>query len=382
MNVILHDFDQHLTFAPLTLTRPVGELRMGIYTNTERWKVLCPEAQVSFKTEGYLAEVFPENLSDDNYFVNASVIASPELVAEIKALEFGTSLFAKDVFIASRGKDSWQQSNVVEVETEKFVVLKERWNLFQLNDEVLRMDFTLATKNKQSAPLSKTCQLIGDTADLFIAPSAKVEGAILNTTTGPIYIGEHAEIMEGSVVRGGLALCEHAVLKLASKIYGATTIGPYCKVGGEVNNVIFQAYSNKGHDGFLGNSLIGAWCNLGADTNTSNLKNNYGLVKTYDYRKGHIVQTDVQFMGVTMGDHSKTGINTMLNTATVVGVSATIFGAPFPPKFIPSFAWGGFDEVRFNFGKAVEASNNMMVRRGLALSDAEKEVFRELFRAS
>ena len=376
MNVILHDFYQHFTFAPLTLTRPVGNLRVGIYTNDERWKKICPEAEVSFLTEDYLSSVFPAHTKADNYWVNAAVIPSYALIAEIKALKTGEALYSNATFIAARGGANWEIKNKLQTLEKDIITLETRWDLYKKNAAVLARDFELATQDQQSASLSASCRLIGDVSHLFIAPTAKVEGAILNTTTGPIYIGEHAEIMEGSVVRGGLALCEHAALKMSAKIYGATTIGPHCKVGGEVNNVVFQAYSNKGHDGFLGNSLIGSWCNLGADTNTSNLKNNYGMVKTFDYNKGKIVATEEQFMGVAMGDHSKTGINTMLNTATVVGVSATIFGAPFPPKYVPSFSWGGFDETRFNFGKAVEAANNMMIRRDVNLSEAEKEVLR------
>jgi UDP-N-acetylglucosamine diphosphorylase/glucosamine-1-phosphate N-acetyltransferase len=204
-----------------------------------------------------------------------------------------------------------------------------------------------------------------------------VEASILNTSTGPIYIGKDAEIMEGSVVRGPLAMCEHSALKLGTKVYGASTLGPHCKVGGEINNVVMQAYSNKGHEGFLGNSVIGEWCNLGADTNTSNLKNNYGAVSTYSYETKKEEKTNLQFMGLTMGDHSKCGINTMFNTATVVGVSCNIYGGDFPAKFIPSFSWGGSAGlVPFKFDKAVEYANNMMNRRGLALSNEEVEILR------
>jgi UDP-N-acetylglucosamine diphosphorylase/glucosamine-1-phosphate N-acetyltransferase len=214
---------------------------------------------------------------------------------------------------------------------------------------------------------------------IFIEEGAIVEAAILNTPSGPIYIGKDAEIMEGSIVRGPLAMCEHSALKLGAKVYGPTTLGPHCKVGGEVNNVVFQAYSNKGHDGFLGNALIGEWCNLGADTNTSNLKNNYGTISTYSYEEKGEIETETQFMGVCMGDHSKCGINTMFNTATVVGVSSNIYGAGFPAKFIPSFSWGGADEiVPFRFEKAIEYANNMMHRRGLQLSESEIAILRHI----
>jgi UDP-N-acetylglucosamine diphosphorylase/glucosamine-1-phosphate N-acetyltransferase len=230
------------------------------------------------------------------------------------------------------------------------------------------------TKNRVSQKLSESNRLIGSEDNLFIEEGASIEGAILNTNFGPLYVGKYAEIMEGTVIRGPLALCDHAVLKLSTKVYGATTIGPYCKVGGEVNNVVFQAYSNKGHDGFLGNSVVGEWCNLGADTNTSNLKNNYGNVSVYCYKSSQEIETNTQFMGLTMGDHSKCGINTMFNTGTVVGVSCNIFGGDFPDKYIRSFSWGGKELTAFKFDKAIDYANNMMNRRGLSLSNEEVEI--------
>lgn len=380
MNIILCDLDAHLTFAPLTLTRPVGNLRAGIFTNDERWKLYFPDSTISFKTESYIQPAFPIKESHtENLWINASVVPISPLIEKIKALKIDEQLIVNDVWVASRGLN-FKEGKEISAKVKDFIQINERWELYQKNDLILEHDFLLATKGKKSKELSKTCQLIGSKNKLFIADSAKVEGAILNTNSGPIYIGENAEIMEGTVVRGGLALCDNAVLKLSSKIYGATTIGPYCKVGGEVNNCVFQAFSNKGHDGFLGNSVIGEWCNIGADTNTSNLKNNYGTVKAYDYRKKAILQTDVQFMGLVMGDHSKTGINTMFNTATVVGVSSTIFGSGFPPKYIPSFSWGGFDSSsKFDFEKAIEAANNMMVRRGKSISKEEEGILKKLF---
>jgi len=243
----------------------------------------------------------------------------------------------------------------------------------------LQQDFNLITAGRKSQKLSDSNTLIGPLNQLFLEEGAIVEASILNTSTGPIYVGKDAEIMEGSVVRGGLALNEHAALKLSTKVYGPCTLGPHCKVGGEINNVTFQAYSNKGHDGFLGNASIGEWCNLGADTNSSNLKNNYGNVSTYSYEADAEIKTDTQFMGVCMGDHSKCSINSMFNTATVVGVSCNIFGADFPPKFIPSFSWGGSDGfVKFKLEKAIEYSNNMMIRRGLNLTPEEIEIFEYL----
>jgi len=339
---------------------------MGIFTNDERWKQFLPEAEIGFETEEYLSKRFPK--IEGGVTVNAAVIPNEDVVAAVMHLEQNTALFLNDVFLAG----ATNAAEKIQFLGETPVILKNRWDIYALNHLVLKHDFDLLTAGSKSQKLSDTNTLIGPKEMLFIEEGAKVEAAILNTSTGPIYIGKKAEIMEGSIVRGPLAMCEESALKLGAKIYGATTLGPHCKVGGEVNNVVFQAYSNKGHDGFLGNALIGEWCNLGADTNTSNLKNNYGMVDTYSYETNGQVKTDVQFMGVCMGDHSKCGINTMFNTGTVTGVSSNIFGAGFPSKFIPSFTWGGAEGSEpFRFEKAVEYANNMMARRGLELSSEE-----------
>ncbi len=373
MKINLDDCGLHLRFAPLTLTRPLGNLRFGILTNDERWKTFLPEAEIGFISEEYLSKKFGK-ISDATR-VNASIIPNEDIVASILHLGENTSLFWNDLFIASNGDGNVK----VQFTGEEPIHLNQRWHLYQKNGTILEQDFKLITAGKKSQKLSDTNILIGPLNQLFLEEGAVVEGSILNTTNGPIYVGKDAEIMEGSVVRGGLALKEHAALKLSTKVYGPCTLGPHCKVGGEINNVTFQAYSNKGHDGFLGNASIGEWCNLGADTNSSNLKNNYGNVSTYSYEQKAEIKTDVQFMGVCMGDHSKCSINTMFNTATVVGVSCNIFGSDFPPKFIPSFSWGGSEGfVKFKLEKAIEYSNNMMNRRGLNLTPEEIEIFEHL----
>ena len=373
MKINISDNGLHLRFAPLSLTRPVGNLRMGIFTNDERWKQFLPEAEIGFETEEYLSKRFPK--IEGGVTVNAAVIPNEDVVAAVMHLEQNTALFLNDVFLAGETT----AADKIQFLGETPVILKNRWDIYALNHLVLKQDFDLLTAGRKSQKLSKTNTLIGPKEMLFIEEGAKVEAAILNTSTGPIYIGKKAEIMEGSIVRSPLAMCEESALKLGAKIYGATTLGPHCKVGGEVNNVVFQAYSNKGHDGFLGNALIGEWCNLGADTNTSNLKNNYGMVDTYSYETNGQVKTDVQFMGVCLGDHSKCGINTMFNTGTVTGVSSNIFGAGFPSKFIPSFTWGGAEGSEpFRFEKAVEYANNMMSRRGLELSSEEIAILKHI----
>jgi len=372
MRIQLHDNGKHLDFAPLTLTRPVGNLRIGIMTNDERWKLLLPEAEITYETETYLSEKFP--FSSNAITVNACVIPTQEIAEEAAKLRGNEELYVEGEWIARSGTGEVLKK----FKGESPVVLKNRWDLYQKNDQVLRSDFELLTKSRTTVQLSSTNTIIGDPNLIFLEKGAKVEAAILNTNDGPIYLGENSEIMEGSIVRGGLAMCEHSVLKLGTKVYGATTLGPHCKVGGEVNNVIFFAYSNKGHDGFLGNSVIGEWCNLGADTNTSNLKNNYSLVKAYSYRSKEIESTNVQFMGLFMGDHSKSGINTMFNTATVVGVSSNVYGAEFPPKYIPSFAWGQ-SGAHYEFQKAIVSANNMMNRRGLQVTKEEEKLLKYIF---
>jgi UDP-N-acetylglucosamine diphosphorylase/glucosamine-1-phosphate N-acetyltransferase len=373
MKINLDDNGLHLRMAPLTLTRPVGNLRMGIFTNDERWKLFLPDVEIGFLTENYLSKKF--NSIQKGIRVNASIIPNEDVVAAIMHLEENTALYLNNLFLAENGV----ALSKVQFKGETPVILEYRWDLYQKNDAVLKADFELITSGRKSQIISQSNTIIGSSDLIFLEEGAKVEASILNTTIGPIYIGKDAEIMEGSIVRGPLAMCEHSALKLGTKIYGATTLGPHCKVGGEVNNSVFQAYSNKGHEGFVGNSVIGEWCNLGADTNTSNLKNNYGNVSTYSYESQKEVKTDVQFMGLSMGDHSKCGINTMFNTATVVGVSCNIYGADFPPKFIPSFSWGGSAGfVPFKLDKAIEYANNMMERRGLKLSEEEAEIFRQL----
>lgn len=382
MNIVLHDYNQHLLFAPLTLTRPVGKLRMGMWTNDERWQYYFPEATISFSTEGYLVEKFPIQRSEDTLWVNAAVVPTEKLVQQINVLRAGEALFNEGTFFVYRG-NAFQLDTASKIQINEGIVLSHRWDLYLKNAEVIKADFEAYTKGKRSEKLSLSNRLIGDSSQLFIEKGARIEGAILNVEHGPIYIGKEAEIMEGVLVRGSLAMAEHSVLKMGAKIYGGTSIGNACKVGGEVSNSIFQAYSNKGHDGFIGNALIGAWCNLGADTNCSNLKNNYGNVKTYDYSEEELVPTNQQFMGVTMGDFSKTAINTMLNTATVIGVAVNVFTAEFPAKFVPSFVWGGDSHAaRYDLTKLFEDANQMMVRRGKELTIEEKAILKYLYRTN
>lgn len=373
MRLLISDDSATLDFAPLTLTRPIAELRMGLMTIRERWIKYLDAVSVGYITADHLSKRYP-NISAD-ITVNARVLPNAEIVSRIKSLQEGEELVASNTWIARRGDTDRKVEYAGHI-----MLLAHRWDLFQFNNDLIKTDFELITSGRTSVQLSSTNTVIGDPNMVFLEEGAHVEAAILNTKEGPIYIGKCAEVMEGSMIRGPLAILDHASTKMGAKIYGGTTIGPYCKIGGEVSNSIFYAYSNKGHDGFVGNSLIGEWCNLGADTNTSNLKNNYGKVKTYDFRTKNMIQTDVTFMGLSMGDHSKSSINTMFNTASVTGVFTNVFQAGFPDKYLPSFSWGA-KEVRFELSKALASANAMMARRNKQLDASEIEIFEFLFKA-
>lgn len=384
-NIILFDNNWE-NFLPLTYTRPVCELRIGILTIREKWekRVSC---QISFITQEYLSGKYPIKIENDNYIVNSSIIPNEVLIERIFKLESKQALLYNGELIAVKlGKDEidvllnldeMDELEAIECEDEiNIIKIGSLCDVFRLNAVALQEDFDLITKNRTSQVLSRTNTLIGD--NIFIEEGASIEGAIINAES-PVYVGKNATIMEGSLIRGGLSLGEGSVLKMGAKIYGATTIGPYCKVGGEVNNAILIGYSNKGHDGFLGNSIIGEWCNIGADTNTSNLKNNYSEVKLWNYTTQSFKKTGSQFCGLVMGDHSKCGINTMFNTGTVVGVSANIYGAGYPRNFIPSFIWGGPQGMRsYNFDKAMEVAEIVMNRRDQELSTEDKNILRSV----
>lgn len=372
MRLLISDDGKLLDFAPLTLTRPVSELRIGLLTIRERWENYLQPELLGYETASYLSVKYPPINADIT--VNATALPTRELINEIIHLSDGQMLMSGSDWIAKKG------NAVIQIEAKnKPVFLKKRWDLFKYNGDILRSDFELITAGRTSEILSATNTVIGDKCKIFIEEGASVEAAILNVKDGPIYIGKAAEVMEGAIIRGPFGLLDHATIKMGAKMYGDTTIGPYCKVGGEIGNSIFYGFSNKGHDGYVGNSLIGEWCNLGADTNTSNLKNNYGRVKTFDYNQKKLVQTDVTFMGLSMGDHSKTSINTMFNTASTAGVFVNVFQAGFPDKFLPSFSWGQAD-IKYDFDKAVDAANAMMERRSRFLSEEEIEIFRHLYK--
>jgi UDP-N-acetylglucosamine diphosphorylase/glucosamine-1-phosphate N-acetyltransferase len=386
MNYILFDDKQVRTgLLPLTFTRPECDLRYGITTIREKWERSLG-VKTSTLTSDYLTEKFPVVEDDENILIKANIIPDDKLVEAIKNLKPNDSLVKGDVVIAynvtreflSATDEVDSDENQIEYDGE-VKCLRNTWQLFSELDDAIRTDFECITKGRKSAPLSKTNNIIGD-GEIFIEEGAVVEYATINTTSGPVYIGKDAVVMEGSMIRGPFALCDHAQLKMGAKIYGATTIGPYCKVGGEVSNSMFLGYANKAHDGFIGNSVIGEWCNLGAGTNCSNLKNTYDPVRLWNYREESFVSTGLQFCGVIMGDHSKTGINTMLNTGTVVGVSVNLFGAGFPRNIVSSFSWGGASGFKvYNLNKAFQVAERVFARRGKEFDDVEKGILKHIY---
>lgn len=384
MNYILFDDNTWQNLLPLTFTKPVSEIRIGILTITEKWENYL-SGKLTFQTQDYLSSKYKAVYTNNAVFINGKICPTPELLSQINNLEFNKGIRKGNTLIAFRSNQA-SALNIEDalsssVETDiNFLSVENTWDIFSKNGEAIKQDFELLTRGRTSQALSSSNTIIGDSKAIFLEEGAVVEAAILNTKSGPIYIAKDAEIMEGSVVRGPFALCEHSALKLSTKVYGPTTIGPHSKVGGEVNNSVVFGYSNKAHDGFLGNSVIGEWCNLGADTNNSNLKNNYGNVKLYNYAQQKMVDTGLQFCGLTMGDHSKCGINTMFNTGTVVGVGANIFGGGFPPTHIPSFSWGGAEGMEdYQFDKMIETANRVYARRSISMSAEEKQILQTVF---
>lgn len=389
MKYILFDENRE-DFLPFTFTRPVADIRFGILTIREKWEKYLKTNTLSL-TADFLQEKFPGLAASEREttWINGSICPNKEIIKEIAGLKESSALIAGGFIIAFRSSDKVTLSDVSDFKklglnerqiNHSFLKINHPWDIFSKNGEAIKADFELLTSGRTSAPISDTNKVLNPSA-IFLEEGAKVECAILNASEGPIYIGRDAEVMEGSIIRGPFALCEHSATKLGAKIYGPTTIGPYSKVGGEINNSVIFGYSNKAHDGFLGNSVLGEWCNLGADTNNSNLKNNYSLVKIYNYNKKDYINTGLQFCGLLMGDHSKSGINTMFNTGTVVGVSANIFGSDFPPKYIPSFSWGGAAGFeKFKLDKALEVAENVFKRRGKVLDETEKKLFQNLYK--
>jgi len=382
MNIVLFDGPSRDALLPLVFTRPVGALRIGILTIAEKWERELGSVP-QFLSPAYLRAKFPFEAGGIHLYIKGGLCPDPDLVEAIAGLDTDQSLWSGSELLAWVSGVEWDgitdlpSTERVEFSAD-FRCVRHLWDIFKLNAAELEADFDRLTQGRVSAPISGTNLLIGDR--IFAEEGAVAEASVLNSTAGAIYLGVDSEIMEGCLVRGGLALCDHSQLKMGAKIYGASTVGPHSRVGGELSNSVLTGYSNKGHDGFLGNSVLGEWCNLGADTNNSNLKNNYDEVKLWSYPKRGFERTGLQFCGLIMGDHSKSGINTMFNTGTVVGVSANVFGAGFPRNFIPSFSWGGAHGLsEYSIDKALDTAARVMERRGVELDEIERDLLQSVF---
>jgi UDP-N-acetylglucosamine diphosphorylase/glucosamine-1-phosphate N-acetyltransferase len=389
MSILLSDADHWKHLLPLTFTRPVGALRPGMLTIAEAWE-RSTGLPVGYNTEEYLRPKFHAVKADVVREVDATLLPTPDLVVAVRELQVGEALTHRGRSLAfcragiePLETDAWEALTTswrAKVFPGEVISYERPWSLFQHCGRAILNDFALLTKGRPSQPLHASNTVIGEPSLVFLEEGALVHASILNTNAGPIYIGKDAEVMEGCMLRGPIALGQHAQIKMGAKIYGPSAFGPECRIGGEVNNSVMLGFSNKGHDGFLGNSVLGEWCNLGADTNNSNLKNTYGQVKAWSYVEENMVSTGLQFCGLIMGDHSKSGINTMFNTGTVVGVCSNVFGADFPPKRIPSFGWGGasgFDTHEFE--RAMETAHRVMDRRGVDFTPVDEEILKVVF---
>ncbi len=394
---VLFDDHRHTGLLPLTFAKPIALLRCGILTLREKWKPyfgITPD----LATLPYLRQKYPLPEAENCIFIYGGLLPSQKLLDIITTLKPGEAVFEESdsggdhsLLVASGNCNRLLQqitepsaasfSRVITVKPAEFDTITRPYHIFALNGGELQRDYKTLTEGRISRQLPQSNTLLGPADLLFIEDGAQINASVINTSGGPVYIGIDAEIMEGSLIRGPFAACRHSGLKMGAKVYGPTTLGPYCKAGGELNNVVFQEYSNKAHDGFLGNAVIGSWCNIGADTNNSNLKNNYTEVKLWDYVSKRFAPTGLQFCGLIMGDHSKCGINTMFNTGTSVGYSANIFGSGFPRPFIPSFTWGGAAKNgTYKLEAALETASLMMARRRVELTDTDIAIFEHIHR--
>ena len=382
MNYILFDGTVRRALLPFTFTRPVADIRIGILTIREKWENYLGNT-ITTITEDYLSERFPMVEMDENVLINASFLPNTELVNLVANLNEKEAVFYGEEVIAFYTKETQEEVNFstyTHIEYEgPLLRIENTWDIFSKNGEAMQADFELLTKGRKSAPISKTNSLVNP-ENIFLEEGASVEYSILNASEGPIYLGKNSEVWEGNLIRGGFALCEKAVVKMGARIYGPTTVGPYSKVCGEISNSVLIGYSSKGHEGYLGNSVLGEWCNIGADSNNSNLKNNYAKVRLWNYDTEKFEQTGLQFCGLMMGDHSKTAINTMFNTGTVIGVNCNIYVPGFPRNFVPSFSWGGASGfTTYQPLKAFEAAKVMMARRGVEFNEMDAKILNHVF---
>ncbi|MBL7832615.1 MAG: GlmU family protein [Cyclobacteriaceae bacterium] len=386
MNLVLFDDPGTRTnLLPFTYTRPISKIRVGILTIQEKWEKRLG-ATASFLTESYLQKKYPAKAAFDNLFINAAWCPDDQVIEHIKVLMQGEILVKDNVILAWKSSDMSLPDlakSAPKVISGDITLIDQPWKIFQHNAAQIRLDFNLITVGRRSTGVQDKHTIVYGEQNIFVEEGVHIRAAVLNAEDGPIYLGKNSVVQEGALIKGPFALCEGSTVNMGGKMRGDSTIGPHSKVGGEVSNSVIFGYSNKGHDGFIGNTVIGEWCNLGADTNTSNLKNNYENVKLWSYGKGGFADTGLQFCGLMMGDHSKCGINTMFNTGTVVGVSANIFGDGFPRNFVPSFAWGGASGfTTFQIKKAFETAEKVMERRKVKLDEVEREILTKVFELS
>ncbi|HYK44253.1 MAG TPA: putative sugar nucleotidyl transferase [Parafilimonas sp.] len=384
MVIILFDTNERQNLYPLTEIRAVSALRCGIFSAKERWEMISG-LPVFVQTEGYLMRLYDQIPQDEYLWIDASLWDEPSLRAQILSLQTGEALEDEHGFIAGRitceaGEFDYRQpekffSKLTSVENARR--LQFPWQIFQWNDEQLRKDFLLIFSRLTSQPISTTNQIV-QPENIIAEEGAVVEHCIINGSTGPVYIGKNAVVMEGTMIRGPVAICEGAVVKMGARLYGATTIGPYCIAGGEIKNSVMQSFSNKAHDGYLGDSVIGSWCNLGAGTSNSNIKNTAGQVNVWHNRSGEYVSIGAK-CGVIMGDYSRTAINTSINTGSVIGVCCSLFGEGFPPRHIRNFNWGFQTPTPYELEKALIDMNNWQKLKGKELTEEEVSVLRYIF---
>lgn len=391
MKIILFDNqDDHYDLLPLSFTRPICDFRVGITTIRQKWESFLPDAEIHALPVDFLRERFgqPDDATEEMLFVSGAVVPDVDMAARIVSLKKGQAIMSEDRPLAFRGgwKDL-EERKYDDIFEEDLRRLRNVYDVFILNPEVLVEDYRRIIDGRDSRPLPPSNHVIGDMTGkdgmpmIFIEEGAEVEGAIFNLKEGPVYIGKDAAVMEGCCVRGPIAFCDHSKARMGAKLYGGSTFGPYVKVGGEVDNSVIFGYSNKAHDGYLGNAVVGEWCNIGAGVNCSNLKNDYSKIRLWNYRLHSFARTDLQFCGPIIGDHSKLGVNVMLNTATVIGVGVNIYGAGFPRVFVPSFlegsANGGFTDVPMK--RFLTIAERVMARRGRSLTDLDRRIFDRIF---
>jgi len=383
MNLILFDDEHRSRFYPLIWTRPLSLLRLGIDTLADKWERLSG-LKPSFIVPEYLSERFPFTSSEENFLVNSRLVPNIQLWESLRELPPGTgmmrdgNLLGAHVGTLERGKSLGKSIQHLIEYPGNLIWLNHLEDFIKNNANQILIDFEDFTKRQSSHSLSATNQVLGDR--VYLNGSVKSEYAYFNTETGPIFLDEGVEIMEGAMIRGPVAILAGSVVKMGAKIYGGTSIGPHCVIGGEVKNANILGFSNKGHEGYLGDSMIGEWCNLGADTNNSNMKNNYGLVRLFDYSIGDFRLTDMKFLGVMMGDHVKCGINSTINTGTVFGLGVNWFGPVLSPCFVPDFSWADSGSIsEYKLDKLMETAEKAMERRQILFTDLDRKILTRIF---